>query len=198
MNTCVTTPTRRCHVPRPFSFTACFSADLSSGAAIQSDVGTSVMPPSNPFSARVRTSSSSPRVTTNAAPRRSAPVFFGALRGNVSWSPRPRAAQSSLIGHSAQAGFFGVQIEDPRSISACALSPARVAPSSVVASCWISGFDCGSGSSTANSRDTTRSMLPSTGMVRRPNAIAAIAAAVYGPIPGSARKPSSVSGNAPP
>ena len=42
------------------------------------------MPPSKPFSARVRTSSSSPRVTMKAAPRRSVPVFFGALRGNVS------------------------------------------------------------------------------------------------------------------
>ena len=40
------------------------------------------------------------------------------------------------------------------------------------------GAAFGSGSSTANSRDTTRSILPSTGMVRRPNAIAAIAAAV--------------------
>ncbi len=113
-----------------------------------------------------------------AAPRRSVPVFFGALRGNVSWSPRIRAAQPSFSGHSAQAGFFGVQIEEPRSISACALSPALASPSSVAASCWISGFACGSGSSTAYSRDTTRSILPSTGMVLMSNAIAAIADAV--------------------
>ncbi|MEY9283357.1 hypothetical protein ABIA03_004549 [Bradyrhizobium yuanmingense] len=42
----------------------------------------------------------------------------------------------------------------------------------------MSGLACGSSSSTANSRDTTRSILPSIGMVRRSNAIAAIAAAV--------------------
>jgi hypothetical protein len=100
--------------------------------------------------------------------------------------------QPSFKGHSPQAGFFGVQIEAPRSISACALSPARDfssparalsspardVPSSIAANCWISGFACGSGASTANKRDTTRSILPSTGMVRWSNAIAAIAAAV--------------------
>jgi len=63
---------------------ACRSAALSSWAASQSEPGTSVMPPSRPLSGRVRTSNSSPRLTTNAAPRRSAPVFFAALRGKVS------------------------------------------------------------------------------------------------------------------
>ena len=85
---------------------------------------------------------------------------------------------SSFSGHNAQAGFFGVQIEEPRSIKACALSPARDGPSNVAANCWISGFACGSGSSTVNSRDTTRSILPSTGMVLMSKAIAEIAAAV--------------------
>ena len=40
------------------------------------------------------------------------------------------------------------------------------------------GFAPGSSSSTANSRAITRSILPSTGLARRSNAIAAIAAAV--------------------
>jgi hypothetical protein len=40
------------------------------------------------------------------------------------------------------------------------------------------GFDCGSGVDIAHSRDTTRSTLASTTTARRPNAIAAIAAAV--------------------
>src|SRR5690606_41373272 len=35
---------------------------------------------------------------------------------------------------------------------------------------WICGLACGSASSTANSRETTRSMLPSTGMVSRSTA----------------------------
>ena len=86
--------------------------------------------------------------------------------------------QSSFSGHSEQAGFFGVQIDAPRSISACALSPARLSASSVAANSLISGFACGSASSTANSRYTTRSLLPSSGMARRSKAIAAIAAAV--------------------
>jgi hypothetical protein len=54
-----------------------------------------------------------------------------------------------LIGHSAQAGRFGVQMVEPRSIKACALSPARVVASNVVASAWICGLDFGSGCSTA-------------------------------------------------
>ncbi len=124
--------------------------------------------------------------------------------GMSPWSPRVRLTQPPLSGHSTQAGFFGVQIEAPKSISACALSPAREfaspardstspargftspareGPSSVAASRWISGLACGNTSSTANNRDTTRSILPSTGMVCRPNAIAAIAAAVYGADP---------------
>jgi len=42
----------------------------------------------------------------------------------------------------------------------------------------ITDFARGSSSSIANSRATTRSILPSTGMTRRPKAIAAMAAAV--------------------
>ena len=68
----------------PFSAGACCRAVLSSWPARQSEPGTSVMAPSRPFSERERTKSSSPRVTTNAAPRRSVPDFFGALRGKVS------------------------------------------------------------------------------------------------------------------
>jgi hypothetical protein len=116
---------------------------------------------------------------------RNAPDFFGALRGKVSCVESARAAQSPVSGHSTQAGFFGVQIDAPRSIRACALSPARDAaspapehPISVAANFWMRGLAFGGGSSTANSRDTTRSILPSTGMVRRSKAIAAIAAAV--------------------
>ena len=71
MNTCVTTPALRCQRSTPLSAGACRNATLSSCPAIHSEPGTSVMPPSRPFSGRVRTSSSSPRVTTKAAPRRS-------------------------------------------------------------------------------------------------------------------------------
>ena len=76
-------------------------------------------------------------------------------------APAPRNA--SVHGHSTQAGFFGVQIVAPRSIMACAKSPARRCGVSVAASARISGLAPGSSSSTAKSRAITRSILPSTG-----------------------------------
>src|SRR5262249_60010409 len=50
----------------------------------------------------------------------SRPSRLRALIGKRSGSPRLRAAHGSSQGQSAQAGFFGVQIVAPRSISACA------------------------------------------------------------------------------
>ena len=64
----------------------------------------------------------------------------------------------------AQAGFFGVQIVAPRSIIACAKSPARRGGNSSRASREISGLAAGSGVVTAKSRAITRSILPSTGL----------------------------------
>ena len=61
---------------------------------------------------------------------------------------------------------------------ACAKSPARAAGVICVAKALIAGFAAGSGASTWNSLAVTRSMFPSTGVACRPNAIAAIAAAV--------------------
>ena len=84
------------------------------------------MPPSNPFSGRERSSTRpSARTTTKAAPRRNLPSRLRALRGNVSGSPRVKARHASFHGQSAQAGRFGEQMVAPRSISACAKSPAR-------------------------------------------------------------------------
>ena len=137
------------------------------------------MPPSSPFGARVRTSTApSARTATKAAPRRRRPVFFGALRGNVSGSPRRRAAQCSIQGQSAQAGFFGVQMVAPRSISACAKSPARSAGTMHAVRRRISALAAGNSCSSAKSLATTRSTLPSTAAAGASNAMAAIAAAV--------------------
>jgi len=63
VKTWVTTPTLRCQRAMPFSTGGLLQCGLSSCAARQSEPGTSVMPPSRPFSGRVRTRSSSPRVT---------------------------------------------------------------------------------------------------------------------------------------
>ena len=73
---------------------------------------------------------------------------------------------------------MGLHTLAPRSISACAKSPARLAGVRARASRLISGLAAGSGVFTANSRATTRSMLPSTGIVAAPKAMAAMAAAV--------------------
>ncbi len=111
--------------------------------------------------------------------------------------PRLCAVQNALSGQMPQAGLRGVQIVAPRSIIACAWSPGRSAGVSGAANAVSSGLAAGSGVSTANSRAMTRSTLPSTTVDGSSNAMAAIAAAVYGPTPGSARSVSLVAGNRP-
>jgi hypothetical protein len=51
---------------------------------------------------------------------------------------------------------------------------------------------------TANTRASTRATLPSTSGARSPNAIDAIAPAVYGPMPGTSRSSAARRGSAPP
>jgi hypothetical protein len=66
----------------------------------------------------------------------------------------------------------------PRSIIACAKSPAWRLGVSVAARRFNSDFAAGSGWRTANSLAMTRSMLPSTGVAASPKAMAAMADAV--------------------
>ena len=75
--------------------------------------------------------------------------------------------------------------QDYSRIRAWAKSPACLAGASCSAIAFRRGFEAGSGSSTHMRRDRTRSMLPSTGAALRPKAIEEMAAAVYGPMPGS-------------
>src|SRR6185369_6052501 len=62
---------------------------------------------------------------TKAAPRFKGRAILGALTGKESWMPRLRARHSSDHGQFPQAGRLGVQMAEPKSISACAKSPAR-------------------------------------------------------------------------
>jgi hypothetical protein len=103
----------------------------------------------------------------------------------------------ALSGQIRQSGFLGVQIVAPRSISACARSPARTpfgnASANPCARFAIKTFAARQPASVrsdgmAHSRETTRSILPSTGAMRSSNAIEAMAAAVYGPTPASSRR----------
>ena len=70
-----------------------------------------------------------------------------------------------------------MQSVEPRSMSACAKSPERVAGQIEAARRRIVGLAAGSGSSSANRRATTRSTLASIATAWAPKAMAAIAAA---------------------
>ena len=112
--------------------------------------------------------------------------------------PDAAPSQAMAMGHFVQSGRLGVQIVAPRSISACAMSPGRSRAISFCDNSRNSGLASGKGVSTDQSRAVTRSILPSSGMTGRLNAIAPTAAAVYGPMPGRASSPSTVSGKTPP
>ena len=147
--------------------------------------GNSIMPPSRPRSGRRRSSTRpSPRVAQNATPWRVGRAIFGNFFGKDSWIPAARARQCAFHGQALQFGRRGLHTVAPRSISAWAKSPARWRGVRRCATSAISGLAAGNGVSIRWSRDITRSMFPSTGVAGWSNAIAAIAAAVYGPMPG--------------
>ena len=81
----------------------------------------------------------------------------------------------------------GAAVSGSARISAPAADHSALPPAPDLMSCSI-----------ANTRASTRATLPSTNGVRSPNAIDAIAPAVYGPIPGTARSSAAQVGSAPP
>ena len=90
---------------------------------------------------------------------------------------RPRR-QSSAAGQMAQIGARACRPSRPGPSAPAPSRQAARAGTKEPASARSSGFAAGSGVSTAKSRATTRSTLPSTTLVGRSKAIAAIAAAV--------------------
>ena len=87
--------------------------------------GSARIPPNNPLSGR-RTSQTWPsRSIHQPWPSRCGFTFFGALTGKAAGSAVAKAAQSCRSGQMPQAGLRGVQMVAPRSIMACAKSPAR-------------------------------------------------------------------------
>ena len=144
------------------------SARSKSKSCAHSLPGTSLMPPSRPFSGRRRNSTlaiGAQRDEGRAAPQ---PAFAlrRLARKRLLVAARIRGA-CAIHGHRAQAGRFGEQIVAPRSIIACAKSPERFGGSNDAASRLIPGLAAGNSSSTANSRAITRSTLPSTGTAGR-------------------------------
>ena len=160
---------------------ACASASSGEGNfSPHGPCGGCSMPPSKPFSGRL-TSSTAPLASraTNAAPRLQRPRAVWALSPAVSLRCRACApSQSSASGQLPQAGRLAVQMPAPRSISACAKSPARFCGTSDLPSASSLALAPGSGSVTANSRAITRSALASIAASRASKAMAAIAPAV--------------------
>ena len=135
---------------------------------------------------------------------RSDSFLRGATTGSSSCRPDVAAAQSPATGHARQRGWVGEHTVAPSSmrpwfsapgaarsgracISAPAASHSALPPAVDLISCSI-----------ANTRASTRATLPSTSGARSPNAIEAIAPAVYGPIPGTSRSSAARDGSAPP
>jgi hypothetical protein len=118
-----------------------------------------------------------------------APRAPGRVRvGTIASAPLGSCATSRhqlLAGQATQSGRRGRQTVAPTSIRACVQSAGRSGGTVASASCWSSGPVRPLAAPTAI-RPSTRRTLVSTAPTGWPNAMAAIALAVYGPIPGSA------------
>lgn len=111
------------------------------------------------------------------------------------------ATHSVLTGHIKQRGEVGVHSVAPSSIRPWLRSPGAIVDGSAVISspalAQIALLPAVDFTSIAmpNTRASTRETLPSTSGARSPNAIDAIAPAVYGPMPGTARSSLARDGN---
>jgi hypothetical protein len=127
-----------------------------------------------------------------------------ATTGSSSWRPVRAAAHSRASGQTRHRGCAAAQIVAPSSISPWFRSPGAVAAGSAAISSPAAAHSALPpavdlmSSSIENTRASTRATLPSTSGARSPNAIDAIAPAVYGPIPGTSRSSAAHDGSAPP
>ena len=113
------------------------------------------------------------------------------------------AAHAAAIGHTRHFGEVGEHSVAPSSMIAWLRSPGACSCGSAVISsparahnAFVPAVDLMS-SSIANTRASTRATFPSTSGARSPNAIDAIAPAVYGPMPGTSRSSAARCGSAP-
>lgn len=127
-----------------------------------------------------------------------------ATTGSSSCRPLRAAAHSRATGHTRHLGWLAAQIVAPSSISPWFRSPGaavsgnpRISSPAAAHSAFCPAVDLMS-SSIANTLASTRATFPSTSGARSPNAIDAIAPAVYGPIPGTSRSSAARDGSAPP
>ena len=165
--------------------------------------GGSHKPPHSPDGGR-RTSSNFPSRSTSTATAstvRGGRFALGA--GNAATASAARARQCAASGQREQPGDAGVHTVAPSSIIAWLKSPACTPPSARTSSparCHTRFFSPASSAApaSASTRARTRTTLPSTIGAASPNAMLAMAPAVYSPTPRSARSRSAVAGNAPP
>jgi hypothetical protein len=169
--------------------------------------GSSHSPPNRPSGVR-RASTSSPSSSIQTSVRSisgsSLAFLRAAITGSSSCRPVFAAVQISCSGHTRQRGWVGAQIVAPSSMRPWLRSPGRASSGSARISSPAAAhsalppavdlMSCG----TPNTRASTRATLPSTSGARSPNAIDAIAPAVYGPMPGTSRSSAAHDGNAPP
>ena len=126
------------------------------------------------------------------------------ITGSSCCVPARAAAQPRASGHTRQRGSRGAHSVAPSSMRPWLRSPGAAAAGSAAISSparahtarWPA-VDLMS-SRIANTRASTRATLPSTSGERSPNAIDAIAPAVYGPMPGTWRSSAAVRGSAAP
>ncbi len=176
-------------------------------APAASSDGSSHNPPNRPSGAR-RASTSSPACSIHTSVRARIGSSEGFLRaattGSSSWRAVCAAVHSLRTGHNRQRGWVAAQIVAPSSIKPWFRFPGAAASGSdcisapaAAHSAFCPAVDLMS-ASIANTRASTRATLPSTSGARSPNAIDAIAPAVYGPIPGTSRSSAARDGSAPP
>ena len=126
-------------------------------------------------------------------------LVFPAFTGNGGVWPGMvhRLRQVSWIGHASHEGDFGVQTSAPNSMTAWLCIPGSLVFRKACANASIGFLPAGLsiGSAIPAHRLITRSALPSTAAVGSPKQMEAMAAAVYGPTPGSACQPFAVFGN---
>jgi hypothetical protein len=154
-----------------------------------------------------RASTSSPAAAIHTMVRSitgSSEAFLrAATTGSSSWRPVRAATHALATGHTGQRGWVGAQIVAPSSMRPWLRSPGAIVSdracirAPAAAHSALSPDDDLMSSSIANTRASTRATLPSTSGARSPNAIDAIAPAVYGPIPGTRRSSAARAGSAP-
>lgn len=167
-----------------------------------SPLGNSHRPPKRPLSRRLATRSlplRSTRTATSSMSGKSTAARRGGMTGKRATRFSLLAIQCDATGQARQLGLRGVHTRAPSSMRPWLKADGSAAGTSSVARahsrrCAVA---LRMGSSIPSRRASTRATLPSTRGARRPNAIDAMAPAVYRPMPGTENSSSTWLGTLP-